>query len=126
MIWMLATAALGLQALIGEWTPHGQTDGVTFFTLTARPGPSGEARVWLRFEYERPVSRGGRAVRSTRILTEYDCASSRSRNIQTADYAGAGLTGQGYRGSTTEWDYVPPNTIDAYVLDLACPLPPSR
>lgn len=117
----MAAALSGQGAPAGEWTSHGKSETLEFFTIAARRGPDGHPRVWVRFEYDRPTEFQGQMIRSSRVLSEYDCAESQVRNLQVANYTNPGLTGEGFRGQTTlAWEYVPPATIDEYVLTMVC------
>lgn len=74
----------------GDWTMAAQNDELVVFVKAATPatGPDGYRRLSVRFEFATPqVASGSKAYLSMQVLTEFDCAQGRTRNLESTAYA---------------------------------------
>ena len=129
-----ATQPLGMGAsslqsptiVAGDWSLAAQNDQFVVFVKPAMPalGPDGFRRIRVRFEFAAPqVPAGSKAYQSLLVLTEYDCAKNRTRNVQATAFARHDLStplGEPQEGPG-DWLSVVDGSIASLLMKQACP-----
>lgn len=110
----------------GDWTVAVQNADLVMFVKPATPalGPEGFRRISVRFEFAAPqTSAGPKAYQSMLVLTEFDCAHNRSRNIQATAFSSHNLaTPQGPpQEGQGDWTPVESGSIAGILQKQACP-----
>jgi len=104
-----------------DWTPVGPAGSAQFFidkaSLTRK---AGMVQIWELVNMEQA---DGDGVRSSRFLVEYDCKGQRSRGLDMQTYKepmGAGKVLQQLGPDPDGWEAVPPDSIFAQRMGMAC------
>ena len=82
-------------------------------------------RIWSLQNY----SSSSEGERSAVIFYEYDCANARAKTLAVTGYSGEMQTGNvvgSHTFSEAEWEFYPPNSAGAVVLQYVCALPRNR
>jgi hypothetical protein len=109
----------------GDWALAAQNADTVVFAKDPAPriSPQGYHRVQVRFEFATPhLGDGQKTYSSLLVLTEYDCAQNKTRNIQATAFAGHNLTsplGDPVQ-ELSDWRDVEESTIASILQKDAC------
>jgi hypothetical protein len=109
----------------GDWALEAQTADTVVFAKQPEPRISAQGyhRIQVRFEFATPhPSDGQKAYLSLLMLTEYDCAQNKTRNVEATAFAGHNLTrplGDPVQ-KQSDWSDVEESTIASILQKDAC------
>jgi hypothetical protein len=109
----------------GDWALAAQNADTVVFAKDPDPriSPQGYHRVQVRFEFATPhVGDGQKTYFSLMVLTEYDCAQNKTRNVQATAFAGHNLAnplGDPVQ-ELSDWSDVQESTIASILQKDAC------
>jgi hypothetical protein len=109
----------------GDWALAAQTADTVVFAKAPEPrlGPLGRRRIQVRFEFATPhVGDSQKPYLSLLVLTEYDCAQNKTRNVQATAFGGHNLTsplGEPAE-SLSDWSNVEDSAIASILQKDAC------
>jgi hypothetical protein len=111
--------------VVGDWALAAQNADTVVFAKDPSPrmSPQGYHRIQVRFEFATPhVSDGQKTFLSLMVLTEYDCAQNKTRNVQATAFADHNLTsplGDPVQ-DISDWSDVEDSTIASILQKDAC------
>ena len=109
----------------GDWALAAENANAVVFAKEASPkfSPQGFHRISVRFEFAAPqVPAGSKPYLSMLVLTEFDCAQQRTRNVQATAFADHNLSqplGEPQQGPP-DWKAVDEGSIAAILEKDAC------
>jgi hypothetical protein len=111
--------------IAGDWALAAQNADTVVFAKDPAPrmSPQGYHRIQVRFEFASPhQGDGDKTYLSLLVLTEYDCAQNKTRNVQATAFAGHNLTsplGEPAQ-NLSDWSDVEDSTIASILQKDAC------
>ena len=102
-----------------EWTEIEQsTEGVTYYidkdTIKER---GGNVYFWALLDRSTPDSDGDNSVE---YMMQAECDLIRAKRESILGYKGPMGTGKSKSYTSSKWEYIPPGTIDAFLVKYAC------
>jgi len=111
--------------VVGDWALAAENADAVVFAKEANPkfGPQGFHRISVRFEFAAPQTpEGAKPYLSMLVLTEFDCAQRRTRNVQATAFTHRNLSGplgEPQQGPP-DWKPVDDGSIAAILEKHAC------